>query len=96
MTEETNKEEMEHGERDEDVYSKEGTEKLVEDGEMEPREAAFMAGARGEGQLGKDALTGEPILDIEHAIELEIDGILYRFINQENAEKFKEKKSKGF
>jgi hypothetical protein len=91
-TSEKKKEKMEHSEKDEDVYSKEGREKLEEDGEIEPFEAGFMAGADDDGQLSKDALTGEPLMDIEHVVEIEIDGQTYRFINEENAQKFREKK----
>ena len=87
---EKNKEEkeldMEIGQADEDVYTQEGVEHLVEDGEISPEEAGFMQGAQGGGQLGKDALTGEPILG--EAYEKEIDGKVYRFVSKENAEKF--------
>ena len=85
------KAEMEHGDKDEDVYSAEGREKLEEDGEIEPWEEGFMQGAAQAGQLGKDALTGEPLMDVEDVVETEIDGKIYRFVNQENAEKFREK-----
>ena len=91
-TSEEIKQDMEHGEKDEDIYSDEGREKLVEDGEIEPDEAGFMEGASGAGQLGKDALTGEPLMDVEDVIEIEIDGKKYRFVNEENAQKFREKK----
>ncbi|MBU1111711.1 MAG: hypothetical protein ABIG93_00240 [archaeon] len=83
---------MEHGEKDEDVYSEEGREKLVEDGEISPEEEGFMKGADDLGQLGKDALTGEPLMDVEDVVETEIDGQVYRFVNEENARKFREKK----
>jgi hypothetical protein len=91
-TEEQISEEMEHGDRDEDPSTEEGREKLVEDGEMEPWEAGFAQGASEEGQLGKDALTGESLLDVEDVVETEIDGKMYRFINAENARKFRGKK----
>ncbi len=91
-TSEEVKEEMEHGERNEDVYSEEGREKLVEDEEIDPEEAGFMAGAEAGGQLAKDALTGEPLMDIDDVVETEIDGQMYRFVNEENAQKFREKK----
>jgi len=87
-------EDMEHGEKDEDVYSEEGREKLVEDGEISPEEEGFMKGADDLGQLGKDALTGEPLMDIEDVFETEIDGETYRFMNEDNARKFREKKEK--
>jgi hypothetical protein len=92
QTSEEKKEDMEEGELDEDVYSDEGREKLVEDGEMEPDEAGFMQGASDAGQLGKDALTGEPLMGIEDVVEAKIEGKLYRFVNEENAQKFREKK----
>ena len=85
---------MESGEKNEDVYSEEGREKLVEDGEISPEEEGFMKGAENLGQLGKDALTGEPLMDVEDVVETEIDGQSYRFVNGENAQKFREKKDK--
>ena len=91
-TDEQKEEEMEHGERNEDVYSEEGREKLTEDGEISPEEEGFMEGASDAGQLGKDALTGEPLMDVEDVVEAEIKGVKYRFVNEENAQKFREKK----
>ena len=93
-TSEEKSEDMEHGEKDEDVYSEEGREKLVEDGEISPEEEGFMEGAAQAGQLGKDALTGEPLMDVEDVVETEIDGKLYRFVSEENAQKFREKHKK--
>jgi len=90
-TSDETKEEMEHGEKDEDVYSQEGREQLEDDGEIEPWEEGFMEGASAAGQLGKDALTGEPLMDVEDVVEAEIDGKIYRFVSEENAEKFREK-----
>lgn len=91
-TSEEKEEEMEHGEKDEDIYSKEGREKLEEDAEIEPWEEGFMEGASQAGQLGKDALTGEPLMGVDDVVEAEIDGKIYRFVNEENAKKFREKK----
>jgi hypothetical protein len=91
-TEEQISDEMEQGTKNEDVYSEEGREKLVEDGEISPEEEGFMEGASEEGQLGKDALTGEPLMDVEDVVETEIDGRMYRFVNAENARKFRERK----
>ena len=87
----TIKADMEHGDRDETVYSDEGREKLEEDGELEPWEEGFMEGATGAGQLAKDALTGEPLMGVEDVVEIEMDGKKYRFTSQENAEKFRER-----
>ncbi len=94
QTSEEKSQDMEHGDKDEDVYSKEGREKLEEDDEIEPWEEGFMQGAAQAGQLGKDALTGESLMDVEDVVEAEIDGKLYRFVSEENAEKFREKKKK--
>ena len=99
ITEETTettdiKEEMDMGERDENLDTEVGREKQVEDDEINPEEAGFMQGESGAGQLGKDALTGEPLMDIEDVVETEIDGQMYRFVNQENAEEFRKKKEK--
>ncbi|HLC88817.1 MAG TPA: hypothetical protein VJG49_02150 [Candidatus Nanoarchaeia archaeon] len=91
-TSEQIKEEMDLGEADEDVYSEEGLEKLEADDELEPWEEGFMEGAKDAGQFGKDALTGEPLMDVDDVVETEIDGKFYRFTNKENAIKFKKKK----
>jgi len=99
LPEETSEEvkaDMERGEKEEEIYSQEGREELMEDAEIENWEEGMMEGASGGGQLGKDALTGEPLMG-EETVELEIDGKHYRFVNSENAEKFREKlrKEKG-
>ena len=88
------KEEMDVGERDESLDTEEGREKQVEDDEINPEEAGFMQGESGAGQLGKDALTGEPLMDIEDVVEAVIDGTTYRFINEENAAEFRKKREK--
>ncbi len=93
-TPEEREEAMEHGEIDEDLDTEEGRKQQVEEDEVEPWEAGFAEGAAGLGQLGKDALTGEPLMDADDVVEAEIDGKLYRFANEENAEKFREKKKK--
>lgn len=80
------------GEKDEDLDTPEGREKQVENAEIDPEEAGFMEGASGGGQLAKDALTGEPLMDVEDVVETVIDGKTYRFVNEENAAKFREKK----
>lgn len=90
-TSEEIREDMDIGEREEDVYTQEGREQMEEDDELTNVEEGFMEGASGGGQLGKDALTGEPLMGTE-TVELVIDGKHYRFVNSENAEKFKKKK----
>lgn len=84
---------MKLGEEDEDIYSTEGQEEEVEEDEIEPWEAGFMEGASGTGQLGKDALTGKALVG-QKVVELQIEGKLYRFANEINAVKFKERKLK--
>lgn len=91
-TSEKKEEAMEHGEEDEDIYTDEGREKLEEDDELESWEEGFMEGASGAGQLGKDALTGELLMDVEDVVEAKIDGKMYRFVSEENAQKFRRKK----
>lgn len=93
-TSDEKKAKMKLGEEDEDIYSKEGQEEEVEEDEIEPWEAGFMKGASGPGQLGKDALTGKPLMDVEDVVEMEIEGKSYRFANQKNALKFREKLTK--
>lgn len=85
---------MKVGEESEDIYEEEGRELLEEDDEINPWEEGFMKGSSGPGQLGKDALTGVPLLDVEDVVEEEIDGRLYRFASRQNARKFLEKKRK--
>ena len=87
-------EEMELGELDEDLETEEGRELLVDDDEISPEEAGFSEGASEEGQLAKDALTGEPLMGADNVIELEMNGKLYRFVNEKNAQKFKQKHKK--
>ena len=85
------------GDEDEDIYTEVGRKKLEENDEIEPWEEGVMEGAAGIGQLGKDALTGKPLMDSDEVIEMELDGQLYRFVSEKNAEKFREKmmKKKG-
>ncbi|MBU0470903.1 MAG: hypothetical protein KKA62_00370 [Nanoarchaeota archaeon] len=90
-TSEQKEEAMEHGLEDEDIYSSEGREKQEEDDEIDSWEEGFMEGASQAGQLGKDALTGEPLMDVDDVVESEIDGKIYRFVSEKNARKFREK-----
>ncbi|HLC52023.1 MAG TPA: hypothetical protein VJI98_02145 [Candidatus Nanoarchaeia archaeon] len=85
------REDIEVGEHDEDVLTSEGREALVENDEMEGWEAGFAEGASEEGQLGKDALTGEPLMDADEVLEAEINGKIYRFVSEENAREFRRK-----
>ena len=93
-TEEERETEMKIGERDEDIYQKKGRDLLEEDDEIKPWEEGFMEGANELGQLGKDALTGEPLMGADDVIEMELDGKTYRFVSRANAEKFRKKRAK--
>ena len=93
-TEEDTEHEMRTRVKDPDVYTKEGREVLEDEDEMEPWEEGFSEGAAGPGQLGKDALTGEPLMDPEEVVETMIEGRLYRFAHELNAQKFREKLKK--
>ena len=88
-------EEMETGDADEDLDTAVGREKQVEEDEVEPWEAGFAEGASDEGIHGKDALTGQPLMDVENVVETEIEGKNYRFASEKNAEKFLERMKKG-
>ena len=94
-TSEEIEEKMKTGKKNEDVYEKEGRELLEEDDEIDLWEEGFMEGAHDGGQLGKDALTGEPLMDIEDVVEVEYKGEKYRFVNDENAGKWLEMMKKG-
>ncbi|MBI2668740.1 hypothetical protein HYX14_02775 [Candidatus Woesearchaeota archaeon] len=98
LPEETSEEieqDMKTGKKNEDIYEKEGRELLEEDDEIDTWEEGFMEGAHDGGQLGKDALTGEPLLNVEDVVELEYKGEIYRFVNDENAGKWLEMAKKG-
>ena len=93
-TSEAIEEEMDIGKKEADPYTPEGREVMEDEDELTTVEEGLMEGASGGGQLAKDDLTGEPLLGSEDVVEMEIDGRLYRFVNEENAQKFKEKKEK--
>ena len=92
-TSDEKKAKMKAGQEDEDIYSDAGREEEVEEDEIEPWEEGFMKGASGAGQLGKDALTGKPLVG-HNITEAEIEGKLYRFANEVNAQKFRAKRLK--
>lgn len=88
--------EMELGQKDEDVYSEEGREHLVEDDEISPTEAGFM---KGEEDGGKDAVCtscGQILQeDHEEIVEKEFDGEIRLFCNSECVEDYEKKQSKA-
>jgi YHS domain-containing protein len=83
-------EEGEFEEHDEGVYSAEGREQLVDDGEMEAWEEGFMEGAEMDGQKAKCATCGAMIIE-SNTIEKEVEGDMIRFCSEECLEKYEEK-----
>lgn len=77
---------------EETVYTAEGREELVADGEMSPEEEGFMEGAEGDGEDAKCAHCGAILMDAEHTFEREIDGKIHRFCSEHHAEEYEEKK----
>ena len=90
--EKTKEEEIKLGEKEEDVYSKEGLEELRDDDEVDAAEEGFMEGY--EFEHGKsltrcascDALLGR------NFIENNVGGKIYRFCSPECADIFKKGK----
>jgi len=82
------KEDMEKGEKEENVYSEEGREKLEEDSEISPTESAFMEGAEHKGEQGMCAHCRK-VLDQEKdtIVEKEIKGRVLWFCSEECANK---------
>ncbi len=79
---------MELGEKDEDVYTAEGREELVEDDEVDSWEEGFMEGAEGRGKLAKCAHCGKVLSQSKkRIIEREIDDEIHLFCSPECAEK---------
>lgn len=80
---------MDLGKKEEDVYSKVGREKLLEDGEISAAEEGFMQGESAGGKSSKCMNCGK-ILDADHPeeiIEKEIEGKLCWFCSDKCAEK---------
>lgn len=91
---ELDEEALDEEDLNEDIYDEKTLEDLEENDEISIEEEGFMQGANKQGQLAKDALTGEPLINPQKIIELKLNGKVYRFNSQKNANKFKEKKKK--
>ncbi|MDP7141307.1 MAG: hypothetical protein QF506_02995 [Candidatus Woesearchaeota archaeon] len=85
-TKEEVKEDMETGEKEEDVYTEEGREKLIEDDEINPKEEGFMEGAEGLGQNAKCRKCGKILKD--EFVEKEFDGDICRFCSDKCVEEY--------
>ncbi|MBT5022914.1 hypothetical protein HON01_08845, partial [Candidatus Woesearchaeota archaeon] len=91
LTEDEKKLEMDEGKKDEDVYDKEGLEQLREDDEIETWEEGFAEGANEDGQLGKCANCGQPLMGTEDVIETKINDEIKRFCSRFCVDEYKEK-----
>jgi len=91
-TKEEIKKEMDLEEKDEDVETEEGREKLLEDDEISDVEEGYQKGYEEEvEQMAKCANCGKVLID-ENIYEEEIGGETYRFCSNSCAEKFRSKK----
>ncbi len=83
-TSEEVKDDMETGEKEEDVYSEEGREKLEEDAEIDAKEAGFMEGAEHKGEQAMCAHCRK-VLDQEKdtIFEQEVKGRVIWFCSEE-------------
>ncbi len=92
MVDEHLMEDMEHGDKDEDIYTEEGQEKLVEDDEITMIEEGFMQGYEEGEHLAKCAECKKVLVD-EDFIEEELEGRSFRFCSEKCATKFEVKEA---
>lgn len=85
---------MEDNQMDEDVYSKEGREKLVEDAEIADWEEGFMEGAAKTGSGAKCRNCGKILMDADSVVEKEIGDDECRFCSDACVEAYEEKQNK--
>ena len=81
--------EMETGELEEDVYTEEGRENLVEDDEITTAEEGFMEGADDLGQQGKCANCGAALKE-DNTVEKEMGGDVKWFCSDKCASDYEE------
>ncbi len=86
-TEEEIEQDIRKGEKDEDVYEKEGREELEEDEEISPEEEGFMQGYEEGEKLAECAKCGKIL--VEDFVEKEMNGEIYRFCSDKCAESFR-------
>ena len=92
MTKDEIEQDMEIGKKDEDVYSEEGREQLIEDGEITNSEDGFMEGAEGRGKKASCSECGALISEDEVNIhEREIEGEVKWFCSEEHANNYVKK-----
>ncbi len=77
---------------DEDIYSKEGREDLVDSDEISPAEEGFMEGAHDDGQGAKCRKCGKVLMD--DFIERKIGDEIFRFCSDECVDRYVEEREK--
>ncbi|MBW3015934.1 hypothetical protein KY330_05930 [Candidatus Woesearchaeota archaeon] len=96
-TEDEIRDEMDSGLKNEDVYSEEGRENMLDSDQLSYEEEGFMEGAEGRGQLAK-CDECHKILDTDNKsaiIEREFNGDMYHFCSEKCAEKYALKKEQA-
>lgn len=73
--------------KDEDIYSEEGREELMEEDELEPWEEGFVEGEVDEGQKAKCRKCGK-ILAVDHTVEREIGAEIEWFCSETHADEY--------
>jgi hypothetical protein len=92
MSEKT-REKIAKGKKEEDVYSEEGREELLEDDEIEPFEEGFMEGAEGRGKKNCCAECGK-LLGEEDVFERQFGDETRWFCSEEHAENYAKRMKK--
>lgn len=87
MSDEELKRQIEVGEKEEDIYTEEGREELVEDDAITDQEAGFVQGYEEEEKVSSCQTCGK-LLTGENFVEKEIDGDIVRFCSDECAERY--------
>ncbi len=85
--------EMATGEKQADVYTEEGTEKLESRDAISPAEEGFMQGETDEGKKAKCATCGKTLDFVEDVIERELDEKKQFFCSQECADNYEPKEN---
>jgi len=87
MTKEKIKQDIESGRKDDDVYSEEGREELVEEDAITDQEEGFVKGYEQEEKIAFCNECGKVLVD-ENFIEMEVEDSVLRFCSRECAEEY--------
>ncbi|MDP2749263.1 MAG: hypothetical protein Q8O89_00340 [Nanoarchaeota archaeon] len=85
--------EMDEGLIDEEIYTEDGREKLMENDEIDDWEEGFMKGASGGGSSSKCINCGKVFIDETQIVSKDIDDREYWFCSEKCANVFERKKS---